>query len=189
MGESMPGNVQDVVARYSGDGPAAKKIIGDTPGLKGKLSELATQLASVQNENDAIRGRYLELEDAWQGMIEQNKEVHAQNQELRDQLSATETKLGMAEDRNNELAAANAKLVAECERLSASEKKAVNDLKEEQLLLGKKNVESDMLRNETMNLDHEGRKLKEDWDDKVYKLRKAEEARDHYKSELNKLAQ
>merc|ERR1711907_340475 len=66
---------------------------------------------------------------------------------------------------------------------------AVADLKEEQLILGKKNVESDLLRRESMNLDMEGRKLREDWDDKVYKLRKAEEARDHYKAELNKLAQ
>jgi hypothetical protein len=43
----------------------------------------------------------------------------------------------------------------------------VNDLKEEQLVLGKKNVEADMLRRESMTLDMEGRKLREDWDDKV----------------------
>ena len=44
---------------------------------------------------------------------------------------------------------------------------AVAELKQEQLNVGKKNVESDMLRRESMTLDMEGRKLREDWDDKV----------------------
>ena len=44
---------------------------------------------------------------------------------------------------------------------------AVAELKQEQLSVGKKNVESDMLRRESMTLDMEGRKLREDWDDKV----------------------
>jgi hypothetical protein len=42
-------------------------------------------------QNEAIRGRYLELEDAWQGMIEENKRVHATNDELREQLSVRHT--------------------------------------------------------------------------------------------------
>merc|ERR1711865_908686 len=39
-----------------------------------------------------------------------------------------------------------------------------------------------------MHLDQEGLQLREDWDNKVFSLQKAEEARDHYKSELTKLA-
>ena len=38
-------------------------------------------------QNEAIRGRYLELEDAWQGMIEENKRVHSANMELREALA------------------------------------------------------------------------------------------------------
>merc|ERR1711990_1082752 len=92
MGVGMPGSdVKGLVARYAGEpGELARKSISDTPGLKGKLSELATQLAAVQNENEAIRGRYLELEDAWSGMIEENKNVHAANEELRQRLAACE---------------------------------------------------------------------------------------------------
>ena len=37
------------------------------------------------------------------------------------------------------------------------------------------------------NLDQQGRKLREDWDDKVYKLTKTEEAEGHYKNELHKV--
>lgn len=183
-------NVDSVVARYAGEPGSfsGSRVLSDAPGLKGKLSELAGQLASVQNENEAIRGRYLELEDAWQGMIEENKRVHSANMELREALAACEESSAA---KSNKIAAQDdqiAILQAQLERLTASEKRAQSDLREEQLILGKKNVELDHLRRESMNLDMEGRKLREDWDDKVYKLAKAEEARDHYKAELQKLA-
>lgn len=187
----MPGNIDSVVARYAGtDGPSAapSRPISDTPGLKGKLSELAGQLSSVQQENDAIRARYLELEDAWQGMIEENKALHGTNNELRNQLQAEEKRANEAKEMLEGAMAENAALKAQVDALTASEAKAVADLKEEQLILGKKNIEVDLLRRECMSFDMEGRRLREDWDDKVYKLSKAEEARDHYKSELNKLA-
>merc|ERR1712072_858727 len=121
-------------------------------------------------------------------MIEENKRVHAANEDLRQRLAACEEesarKSRIIEDRD----ATIARLQAEAERLTISEQKAQADLREEQLILGKKNVELDHLGRESMNLDMEGRKLREDWDDKVYKLGKAEEARDHYKAELQKLA-
>ena len=117
-----------VVARYAGEPGKVSQYsrpLADAPGLKGKLSELASQLAAVQSEacvmrlygchnclwhtatllrvfwnvlelslswrfqNEAIRGRYLELEYAWQGMIQENKRVHSVNEELRDELSVT----------------------------------------------------------------------------------------------------
>jgi len=183
-------NVDAVVARYAGEPgfSAGSRALANAPGLKGKLSELAGQLASVQNENEAIRGRYLELEDAWQGMIEENKRVHAANVDLREHLAASEQanmeKAHIISDQGRQIAA----LKAEVDRLTLSEKQAQADLREEQLVLGKKNVELDHLRNQSMNLDMEGRKLREDWDDKCYRLFKAEEARDHYKAELQKLA-
>merc|ERR1711907_635455 len=62
----------------------------DTMALTGKLSALASQLAAVQEENDTIRGRYLELESAWQGMIDENRATHAKNLELREQLEASQ---------------------------------------------------------------------------------------------------
>merc|ERR1711924_507688 len=176
-------------ARYAGEPRASTRTaIADAPGLKGKLGALAGQLAAVQNENEAIRGRYLELEDAWQGMIEENKRVHATNDELREQLANAEAANA---EKDATIEALNSKVTALTQQLarnSDTAKKAVNDLKEEQLVLGKKNVEADMLRRESMTLDMEGRKLREDWDDKVFKLGKAEEARDHYKAELQKLA-
>merc|ERR1712195_207234 len=58
--------------------------------LTTKLTALTAQLASVQEENDTIRGRYLELEEAWQGMIDENKAVHEKNVELRDTLEASQ---------------------------------------------------------------------------------------------------
>jgi len=189
----MPGpNVDYVLAKYGGSqgptGMASRTSISSTAGLKGKLSELAGQLAAVQSENEAIRGRYLELEDAWEGMIEENKRVHSTNETLRDHLEECEESCAAKDQKITALEARTGTLAAELERQVAIAKKATADLKTEQMKLGKKNLECDMLRRESMNLDMEGRKLREDWDDKFYKLQKAEEARDHYKVELHKLS-
>merc|ERR1711990_1394111 len=162
MGVGMPGSdIDSVVARYAGEPRAAARTgMMTAPGLKGKLSELAGQLAAVQNENEAIRGRYLELEDAWQGMIEENKRVHATNDELREQLSNAEAANAEKDASIEALTSKVTALAQELARNKDSAKKAVNDLKEEQLVLGKKNVEADMLRRESMTLDMEGRKLR-----------------------------
>jgi len=182
-------DIDSVVARYAGEPRAAARTgMMTAPGLKGKLSELAGQLAAVQNENEAIRGRYLELEDAWQDMIEENKRVHATNDELRASLAEAEAS-NTAKDKK--IAALESKirsLTDEVESQKAIAKNAVAELQEEQLELGQKNLHCDQVRKENMSLFEHGKELREDWDDKVYKLTKAEEARDHYKSELHKLA-
>jgi len=121
-------------------------------------------------------------------MIEENKRVHATNDEIRSQLEESESQNLEKDDAIAALEARVTGLTGEVFKAKEGERKAVTTLKEEQLGLGKKNVEADMLRRESMTLDMEGRKLREDWDDKVFKLAKAEEARDHYKVELHKLA-
>jgi len=179
-----------VVARYAGEPGKVSQYsrpLADAPGLKGKLSELASQLVAVQSENEAIRGRYLELEYAWQGMIQENKRVHSVNEELRDELSTCQRQSAEKSDTISALEANVSKLEAHRDELIVAAKKAKDELMVEQLGLGKKHVEADLLRRESMNLDMEGRKLREDYDDKVYKLSKAEEARDHFKAELGKL--
>jgi len=176
-------------ARYAGEPRASTRTaIADAPGLKGKLSELAGQLAAVQNENEAIRGRYLELEDAWQGMIDENKRVHATNEELRMMLAESEAANAQKDREISRMASKVKSLEAELGRQADIANEAVSELKAEQLDVGKKNVECDKLRREMMSLSQHGMELRENWDDKVYKLTKAEEARDHYKAELHKLA-
>ena len=52
----------------------------------GPYHSLRARCDRVSAQNDTIRGRYLELEEAWQGMIDENKAVHEKNVELRDTL-------------------------------------------------------------------------------------------------------
>jgi chromosome segregation ATPase len=182
-------DIDSVVARYAGEPRAATRTaIADAPGLKGKLSELAGQLAAVQNENEAIRGRYLELEDAFQGMIDENKRVHSTNEELRSMLEASEAAGAQKDRKISKLEGDIRMLRNELEKQAEAADSAVAELKAEQLDVGRKNVECDKLRREMMSLSSHGMELREDWDDKVFKLSKAEEARDHYKAELHKLA-
>merc|ERR1719487_1161087 len=86
---SLTPEVEAMVSRYEGDYEAVKaRSLASTPGLKGKLSDLASQLARVQDENDSIRQRYLELEDAWTIMGDDNaalqKKVASLDSELTD---------------------------------------------------------------------------------------------------------
>jgi|ERR1711907_65734 len=157
--------------------------------LTEKLGSLASQLAAVQEENDTIRGRYLELEDAWQGMIDENKAVHAKNVLLQDQLEAAQGAATQLETDKSELQKEVGGLQADVAMLTGELEAAKEALKEEQLKLGDANVQSDTLRRESMNLDTEGRKLRQSWEEKVYNLKKAEEDRDHFKAELHQLAE
>merc|ERR1712028_229374 len=157
--------------------------------LTTKLTALTAQLASVQEENDTIRGRYLELEEAWQGMIDENKAVHEKNVELRDSLEAS----GAANKAlSSDKACLEAK-IAELENSAVSMAQQLESanatLRDEQLSNGRTNVLADTLRRGSMNLDLEGRKLRTDWEDKVYNLNKAEEERDHFKAELHQLSE
>jgi chromosome segregation ATPase len=157
--------------------------------LTGKLSALASQLAAVQEENDTIRGRYLELEDAWQGMIDENKAVHQQNGDLKLELEAERGVVESLTDDMAELEHQVQALQAENANASAALSAAQEELKAEQLMVGNANVQADTLRRESMNLDVEGRKLRQSWEEKVYNLKKAEEDRDHFKAELHQLAE
>lgn len=157
--------------------------------LPSKLSALASQLASVQEENDTIRGRYLELEDAWQGMIDENKAVHEKNLELRDQLEASKAANAALEADKAGLEGKVSSLEGCVAELEAKLAAAESTLRDEQLAVGRSNVLADTLRRESMNLDCEGRKLRADWEDNTYKLKKAEEDRDHLKAELHQLAE
>merc|ERR1711865_799147 len=75
--------VEAMVRRYEGDREAVKaRSLAATPGLRGKLTDLSSQLARVQDENDLIRQRYLELEDAWQAMGEENNNLKRKNATL-----------------------------------------------------------------------------------------------------------
>merc|ERR1711924_94625 len=152
-------------ARYAGEPRASTRTaIADAPGLKGKLSELAGQLAAVQNENKAIRGRYLELEDAWQGMIDENKRVHATNEELRMMLAESEAANAQKDREISRMASKVKSLEAELGRQADIANEAVSELKAEQLDVGKKNVECDKLRREMMSLSQHGMELRENWD-------------------------
>merc|ERR1719473_2223250 len=93
---SLAPEVEAMVARYEGDYEAVKaRSLASTPGLRGKLSDLASQLARVQDENDAIRQRYLELEDAWTSMGDENgalvKRVAALEAELAEKTHSCST--------------------------------------------------------------------------------------------------
>jgi len=157
--------------------------------LTGKLSALASQLASVQEENDTIRERYVELEEAWQGMIDENKAVHTRNLELRDQLEAEQAEHTKTRAEKQCVEAQVQGLNDQVASLTEQLCTAVEQLRREQLSVGNANILSDTLRRESMNLDVEGRKLREDWDAKVYGLGKAEQDRDHFKAELHQLSE
>lgn len=64
-------------------------------------------------------------------------------------------------------------LQADVARMTGELEAAQNALKEEQLNLGNANVQSDTLRRESMNLDAEGRKLRQSWEEKVLTCRVA----------------
>jgi len=157
--------------------------------LTTKLTALTAQLASVQEENDTIRGRYLELEEAWQGMIDENKAVHEKNVELRDTLEASQAQCKQLEAEKACLEGTVCDLEGNVCSLTDQLNTANATLRDEQLHAGRTNVLADTLRRESMNLDLEGRKLRTDWEDKAHNLKKAEEDRDHFKAELHQLAE
>lgn len=140
-------------------------------------------------QNDTIRERYVELEEAWQGMIDENKAVHTRNLELRDQLEAEQAAHNKTREEKqaveNQVQGLNDRVASLTDQL----KTTTEQLRQEQLNVGNGNILSDTLRRESMNLDAEGRKLREDWDAKVHALSKAEQDRDHFKAELHQLSE
>merc|ERR1711934_1172692 len=73
------------------------------PTLKNSLSDLASQLSKIQDENDTIRKRYLELEDAWQRLGAENKELRSENSDLKADNAAKTEALAKAQAQLNEV--------------------------------------------------------------------------------------
>eukprot|EP00658_Telonema_sp_P-2_P002597 TRINITY_DN10977_c0_g1_i13.p1 TRINITY_DN10977_c0_g1~~TRINITY_DN10977_c0_g1_i13.p1 ORF type:complete len:313 (-),score=94.44 TRINITY_DN10977_c0_g1_i13:460-1398(-) len=161
----------------------------DSMALTSKLSALTSQLANVQAENDTIRARYLELEEAWQGMIDENKSVHDKNVELQQLLQESRAQNAQIETDKSGLQSEIAGLEGQVSNLTEELKRNTETLRDEELKLGSEKVVSDTLRREAMNFDNEGRKLRQDWEDKVNSLKKAQEDRDHFKAELHQLSE
>merc|ERR1719247_2481779 len=96
--------VEAMVSRYEGDYEAVKaRSLASTPGLKGKLSDLASQLARVQDENDSIRQRYLELEDAWTTMGDENSSLKKRVRMLEGELAEKTHSCSTAQTLNKSL--------------------------------------------------------------------------------------
>jgi chromosome segregation ATPase len=179
-----------MVNRYEGDYEAVKaRSLASTPGLKGKLSDLASQLARVQDENDAIRQRYLELEDAWTAMGDENGALKRRVVALEEELADKSGSLSTAQALNNSL---EQKLedvhnTFLHQRTLAEETK--HTLISEQLELGKKTKESDLLRREAMSQETELRKLREAWNQREARLQRLEEQRLFYEHQLSQMGE
>jgi len=182
--------VEAMVNRYEGDYEAVKaRSLASTPGLKGKLSDLASQLARVQDENDSIRQRYLELEDAWTTMGDENaalqKRVVSLDYDLDDKSSALDTSLSLNSTLETKLEEVHKTFLHQ--RTLAEETKQT--LISEQLELGKKTKESDLLRRETMSQETELRKLRDAWNERESRLQRVEGQRDFYEQQLGQLGE
>merc|ERR1712046_4593 len=157
--------------------------------LKNSLSDLAGQLSKIQDENDTIRQRYLELEDAWQSLGVECKDLSKENAELKADNAAKTTALEEAQALVKTLEAklddTHASFV-EQRNLAEDTKKT---LISEQLELGKKTKESDLLRREAVGQEVELRKLREAWNDRESRIARLEEQRNFYEQQMAQLSE
>jgi len=182
--------VEAMVRRYEGDREAVKaRSLAATPGLRGKLTDLSAQLARVQDENDVIRQRYTELEDAWQAMGDENNNLKRQNStlnsELLDKTSALEDAQTLNTELKKKLEQTHSSFVQQ--RDLASETKQM--LISEQLEMSKKTQEAGLLRRESVAQETELRKLREAWNEREARMSRLEEQRKFYEQELAALGQ
>lgn len=187
---SLTPEVDSMVARYEGDYEAVKaRSLASTPGLRGKLSDLASQLARVQDENDSIRQRYLELEDAWTVMGDENgamrKRISILEGELREKSSALATSQELNRTLDDKLRTTHHNFVDQ--RNLAEDTKQT--LISEQIELGKKSKESMLLRRESMTQESELRQLREAWNEREARLQRLEEQRGFYEQQLSQLGE
>lgn len=187
---SLAPEVEAMVSRYEGDYEAVKaRSLASAPGLQGKLSDLASQLARVQDENDAIRQRYLELEDAWTIMGEENEGLQDKVDELESEVQEKTASLTTAQKLNASL---DEKL-AEVHQTFLQQRLLAEDTKQnliaEQLELGKKSKETDLLRRESMAQENELRKLREAWNEREARLERLEEQRTFYEEQLSQVGE
>ena len=114
-------------------------------------------------------------------MAQAHDRINATCDELRNQIADAVDAKQAAEARNKPLEDEIAALRQELEQKNEA-------LREEQLLVGEKNVEIGRLNRECATLDVEGRKLRDDWDDKVYLLQRVEQEREYFQCALHALA-
>jgi len=180
--------VEAMVRRYEGDREAVKsRSLSATPGLRGKLTDLSAQLARVQDENDVIRQRYSELEDAWQAMGDENNSLKRQNDtltaELYDKASALDDAQNLGAQMKDKLEQTHASFLQQ--RDLAAETKQM--LISEQLEMSKKTQEAGLLRRESVSQETELRKLREAWNEREARMSRLEEQRAFYEQELTAL--
>jgi len=180
--------VEAMVRRYEGDREAVKaRSLAATPGLRGKLTDLSSQLARVQDENDVIRQRYLELEDAWQAMGEENNNLKRKNatleSELQEKSAALEESQALNKQMQSKLEETHASFLQQ--RDLAAETKQM--LIAEQLEMSKKTQEAGLLRRESVAQEQELRKLRDAWNTREARMKRLEEQRSFYEQELSEL--
>jgi len=180
--------VEAMVRRYEGDREAVKaRSLASTPGLRGKLTDLSSQLARVQDENDVIRQRYLELEDAWQAMGDENNSLKRRNAaleaELQEKSSALTESQALNKQMTDKMGETHASFLQQ--RDLAAETKQM--LIAEQLEMSKKTQESGLLRRESVAQEQELRKLRDAWNTREARMKRLEEQRSFYEQELSEL--
>lgn len=160
-----------------------------SPTLRNSLSDLASQLSKIQDENDTIRQRYLDLEDAWQTLGVECKQLREENADLRADNSKKTKEL-------EEARAVVKTLEAKLDEVHASfveQRNLAEDTKQtlvsEQLELGKKTKESDLLRRESVTQEAELRKLREAWNERESRIARLEEQRNFYEQQLSQLGE
>lgn len=122
-------------------------------------------------------------------MIDENKAVHTKNKELHEMLEAAQARNAELEGEKGQCSNEVGELQATVAQLQG-ELAAVNEkLRVEQLSVGDQNALVDTYRRENMNLDKEGRMLRESWESKVSTLKTAEQDRDRFKAELQQLSE
>jgi chromosome segregation ATPase len=160
-----------------------------SPTLKNSLSDLASQLSKIQDENDTIRKRYLELEDAWMSLGAECKELRAENADLKADNAAKTTALKAATDEVKRLEAKVDAVHASFKEQRDLAENTKQTLVSEQLELGKKTRESDLLRRESVTHESELRKLREAWNERESRVSRLEQQRNFYEEQLSQLAE
>jgi len=159
------------------------------PTLKNSLSDLASQLSKIQDENDTIRKRYLELEDAWQRLGAENKELRSENSDLKADNAAKTEALAKAQAQvqalQGQLNEVHESFLQQRNLADGTKKTLVS----EQIELGKKTKESDLLRRENVSQEVELRALRESWDERESRIGRLEEQRNFYEEQLSQLAE
>jgi len=159
------------------------------PSLKNSLSDLASQLSKIQDENDTIRQRYLELEDAWQKLGVECRELRSENADLKADNAAKTAALEKA----NALVASLEHKLGDTHAAFVEQRNLAEETKttliSEQLQLGRKTKETEILRREAVQQEAELRKLREAWNEREARVARLEEQRNFYEQQLSQLGE